>query len=124
MLTRTIYEALPLGYITLGSSSIILLEQNIALISATILFWLGARIYNLRSKNRRTDKERRRKPGVLPEFFYDFMPFTFLFLALFFFKVDLSSAIVMAIILMSYSLYILARRKAYRRHKTPKQALA
>ncbi len=120
MLTRTLYEMLPVGYITLGSSSLLILEQGLAIVSASIVFWLGAKIYNMRSANRRTDPKRKRKPGMLPDSLYSLLPFGYLFASILLFRSDAKDAgIVLAIMLFSYSFYILIRRSNYRRHKLP-----
>lgn len=120
MLTRTIYEALPMSYLALGSSTMLLLEQGLALVSASIVFWLGAQIYNMRSNNRRTDPKRKRKSGYIPQSIYSLLPFAYLFGAILLFRSDAKGAgIVLAIILLSYSLYILVRRASHRRHRSP-----
>ena len=120
MLTKPLYEILPFGYMALGSSSFIALDINYALVAATVVFVLGARIYVMRSQNRRTDSARRRKSGYLPEMIYNFLPFIYLIAALAIFKFlpkDLYP--IEAICLLSYGLYILVRRSLYRRHKLP-----
>jgi len=120
MLTKPLYEILPFGYMALGSSSFIALDINYALIAATVVFVLGARIYVMRSQNRRTDSAKRRKSGYLPEIIYNFLPFIYLLAALAIFKFlpkDLYP--ILAIGLLSYGLYILVRRSLYRRHKLP-----
>lgn len=120
MLTKPFYEILPFGYMALGSSSFIALDINYALVAATVVFVLGARIYVMRSQNRRTDSVRRRKSGYLPEMIYNFLPFIYLIAALAIFKFlpkDLYP--ILAICLLSYGLYILVRRSLYRRHKLP-----
>ncbi|MCS6207557.1 hypothetical protein [Shewanella baltica] len=120
MLTKPLYEILPFGYMALGSSSFIALDINYALVAATVVFVLGARIYVMRSQNRRTDSARRRKSGYLPEMIYNFLPFIYLITALAIFKFlpkDLYP--IVAICLLSYGLYILVRRSLYRRHKLP-----
>ncbi|ABX48477.1 hypothetical protein Sbal625DRAFT_1401 [Shewanella baltica OS625] len=120
MLTKPLYEILPFGYMALGSSSFIALDINYALVAATVVFVLGARIYVMRSQNRRTDSARRRKPGYLPEMIYNFLPFIYLIAALAIFKFlpkDLYP--ILAICLLSYGLYILVRRSLYRRHQLP-----
>lgn len=120
MLTRTVYEALPVSYVALGGSTLFLLEQSLALISASIVFWLGAKVYNMRSNNRRTDSKRKRKSGYIPESVYSLLPFAYLFGAILLFRSDAKGAgIVLALILLSYSLYILIRRSSYRQHKLP-----
>ncbi|AVI64647.1 hypothetical protein KFE26_06985 [Shewanella sp. M16] len=120
MLTKPLYEILPFGYMALGSSSFIALDISYALIAATVVFVLGARIYVMRSQNRRTDSAKRRKSGYLPEIIYNFLPFIYLLAALAIFKFlpkDLYP--ILAICLLSYGLYILVRRSLYRRHKLP-----
>ncbi|MCI2962003.1 MULTISPECIES: hypothetical protein [Shewanella] len=120
MLTKPLYEILPFGYMALGSSSFIALDIDYALVAATVVFVLGARIYVMRSQNRRTDSVRRRKSGYLPEMIYNFLPFIYLIAALAIFKFlpkDLYP--ILAICLLSYGLYILVRRSLYRRHKLP-----
>lgn len=120
MLTKPLYEILPFGYMALGSSSFIALDINYALVAATVVFVLGARIYVMRSQNRRTDSARRRKSGYFPEMIYNFLPFIYLIAALAIFKFlpkDLYP--IVAICLLSYGLYILVRRSLYRRHKLP-----
>ena len=120
MLTKPLYEILPFGYMALGSSSFIALDINSALVAATVVFVLGARIYVMRSQNRRTDSARRRKSGYLPEMIYNFLPFIYLIAALAIFKF-LSKDLypILAICLLSYGLYILVRRSLYRRHMLP-----
>lgn len=120
MLAKPLYEILPYVYMALGSSSFITLDINYAMITATVIFILGARIYIQRSQNRRTDPARRRKSGYFPEVIYNFLPFIYLFAALSIFKFmpkDLYP--LLAICLLSYSLYILLRRALYRRHRLP-----
>ena len=120
MLTKPLYEILPFGYMALGSSSFIALDINYALVAATVVFVLGARIYVMRSQNRRTDSARRRKSGYLPEMIYNFLPFIYLIAALAIFKFlpkDLYP--IVAICLLSYGLHILVRRSLYRRHQLP-----
>ncbi|MGI2132032.1 hypothetical protein ACRN93_12020 [Shewanella baltica] len=120
MLTKPLYEILPFGYMALGSSSFIALDINYALVAATVVFVLGARIYVMRSQNRRTDSARRRKSGYLPEMIYNFLPFIYLIAALAIFKfLPKDHYPIVAICLLSYGLYILVRRSLYRRHKLP-----
>lgn len=120
MLVKPLYEILPFGYITLGSVSFIALDPNYAIIAASIIFVLGAKIYIMRSHNRRTDSQRRRKSGNLPELIYSFLPFIYLFSAMSIFKfLPKGYYPIIAISLLSYGLYILVRRSLYRHHKLP-----
>ncbi|MCH1929037.1 hypothetical protein L9G16_02460 [Shewanella sp. A25] len=120
MITKPLYELLPYGYMALGSTSFMLLEPSYALLSGLIVFVLGARIYVLRSQNRRTDPVKRRKSGHMPKSIYDFMPFLYLMSALAIFKyLPEKMYPVVAICLLSYGFYILFRRSLYRRHRLP-----
>lgn len=120
MLSKTIYEVLPLIYITAGTISLLTLEQDFAVASGLTMFIIGAKIYNMRSQNRRTDPLRKRKSGIFPSFIYNFTPFFYLLAAVMLFKFIPSGAGPIAgICLMTYSLYILIRRSSYRRHCLP-----
>lgn len=120
MLSKPVYEVLPLGYISVGTLSLLMLDQGFAIASALVMFFIGARIYNMRSQNRRTDPLRKRKSGVWPSSIYNFTPFIYLLVAILIFKF-LPSGIgpIAGICLMTYSLYILVRRSSYRRHCLP-----
>lgn len=50
MIARSIYEILPTSYLLVGGSTIVLHQESIAVVLAFLVFVLGARIYNLRSK--------------------------------------------------------------------------
>ncbi|WP_330148887.1 hypothetical protein [Shewanella xiamenensis] len=120
MLAKPVYEVLPFGYMILGCLSFMLLEPDYVLIAALVVFVLGARIYNLRSQNRRTDPVKRRKSGYLPKTIYDLLPFIYLFSALAIFKFFPKNLYpLLAIMLLSYSFHILVRRSIHRRHKIP-----
>ncbi|WP_394146766.1 hypothetical protein [Shewanella atlantica] len=117
MIAKSLYEALPISYITIGSASILMLEQRAAIFFAIILFALGAKIYDMRSQNRRTDPLKKRKAGKLPDSLYNFIPFIYLFAATLVFKLypTIYGAMIGAGII-AYSLYILIKRSSYRRH--------
>ncbi len=117
MIAKSVYEALPFSYISIGSACILMLEQKAAIFFAIIVFTLGAKIYNMRSQNRRTDPVRKRKPGKIPTSLYNFVPFIYLFAATLRFKLYPSKiGAVIGIGLMLYSLYILIQRSSNRRH--------
>ncbi|WP_076407768.1 hypothetical protein [Shewanella sp. UCD-KL12] len=120
MLTKPIYEILPIGYITIGTVSLLLLDQGYGLVSSLTVYIIGATIYNMRSQNRRTDPIRKRKAGKFPTSIYNYLPFAYLLLATVIFKL-FSTGVgpVIAISLMTYSLYILIRRSSNRRHTAP-----
>lgn len=118
MLSKPLYEILPLGYIIFGSTSMLLLEEDWALVAAFTIFYLGTKVYNMRSQNRRTDPMRKRKKGGIPATLYNGLPFLYLLIAVIILK---SSATVLGVgislSLVSYSLYVLMKRSAYRRHQ-------
>lgn len=118
MLSRPVYEALPYSYIALGSISLMMLEQTYAQLFAALLFLLGSRVDVLRSINRRTDAKKYRKKGKLPAFIYEHTPYLYLLTALLLLKLDSKLAPVLSITLLSYALYIFARRTMNRKHKT------
>lgn len=117
MLTKPIYEILPVSYMLIGATSLLMLDQGYAIVFSLVIFTLGAKIYTMRSQNRRTDLLKKRKSGTLPRSVYDATPFVYLLLATLVFKL-LPSGIgpVIGIVLMTYSVYILARRSSNRHH--------
>ncbi|GIU35221.1 hypothetical protein TUM4644_36460 [Shewanella colwelliana] len=119
MIARSIYEILPTSYLLVGGSTIVLHQESIAVVLALLVFVLGARIYNLRSKNRRTDPRKRRKHGLLPEALYDQVPFIYLLsaaLLLRFSPVGIGGYVAAA--LLCYALYLLMQRSHYRKHQS------
>ncbi|WP_417763880.1 hypothetical protein [Shewanella sp.] len=120
MLNRPLYELLPYGYMALGGISFMMLEPDYALLSSIVLFILGARIYALRSQNRRTDPAKRRKSGNMPKAMYDLMPFLYVLSALAIFKYLPEKMFpLLAICLLTYGFYVMFRRSMYRRHRIP-----
>ncbi|QYK00624.1 hypothetical protein [Shewanella psychrotolerans] len=120
MITRSIYEVLPTSYLILGSSTIALNQEAIAVSLALVVFILGAKIYNMRSQNRRTDPSKKRKHGMLPLAIYNFVPFIYILSSMLVFRFA-NSALVssIGIALLCYALYILMQRASYRRHLQP-----
>jgi|GEM_PF-936800 len=117
MIAKSVYEILPFSYISIGTACIFMLEQKAAIFFAMIVFVLGAKIYNMRSQNRRTDPVRKRKAGKLPTSLYSYVPFIFLFAATVILKLyptRVGAAIATGS--MVYSLYILIQRSSNRRH--------
>ncbi|MPY26808.1 hypothetical protein [Shewanella sp. YLB-07] len=120
MLTKPMYEILPVSYMAIGVTSMLMLDQDYAIASALVMFILGAKTYTMRSQNRRTDPLRKRKSGTLPSSIYDATPFIYLLLATLMFKLFPSGiGPAIGIVLMTYSLYILVRRSSNRRHCLP-----
>lgn len=120
MLSKPLYEILPLGYIIFGSTSMLLLEEGWALFAAFTIFYLGTKVYNMRSQNRRTDPMRKRKKGAIPTTLYNSLPFLYLLIAVIILKSSASIlGVGISLSLVSYSLYVLMKRSAYRRHQLP-----
>ncbi|GGB59965.1 hypothetical protein K8B83_18065 [Shewanella inventionis] len=121
MLIKPIYELLPYSYMIVGTASIFLLEPSYALAASIVVYLYGAHIYNLRSKNRRTDPKRKRKAGALPETLYGLMPFIYVFSALSLYRFyPKDSSTLFALCLATYGAYLFMRRSSYRHHKYPK----
>ncbi|MFT5704875.1 MAG: hypothetical protein ACI8SK_000828 [Shewanella sp.] len=120
MLSRPLYEILPLSYIAIGSASILWLDEKWALVAAFTVFYLGTKVYNMRSQNRRTDPSRKRKKGNFPLELYNALPFVYLFIAIIILKSSATGlGAIISVSLMLYSLYLLIKRSTYRRHKLP-----
>jgi uncharacterized membrane protein YfcA len=120
MLIKPLYELLPYTYIAIGGVSILLLQQEYAIAAAVVVFLCGARIYNLRSQNRRTDTKRRRKEGIWPDWLYGYMPFLYILSAALLYRfIPKDSSALFAICLVTFGTYLLLRRSSYRRHKIP-----
>lgn len=120
MIAKSIYEVLPYSYLTLGGSSMLVLENSFAVAASLVIFIMGGRVYSLRSKNRRTDPVRKRKARGLPEPMYDLLPFLYLCTAFLLFRYyPQGLGPILGICLLTYSLYILIRRISYRQHRIP-----
>lgn len=120
MLMKPFYELLPFAYLSTGVLSLLYLEPKYAIVAALVLYFLGARIYNLRSNNRRTDPKRKRKQGMWPSSLYSFLPFIYILSASMLYRFSpKDSTTIVAICLLTYGLYVLARRASYRHHRAP-----
>ena len=120
MLIKPVYELLPYTYIVIGGVSVLLLQQQYAIAAAILMYLLGARIYNLRSENRRTDMKRKRREGILPDWLYGYMPFLYILSAVLLYRFyPKDSSALFAICLITFGMYLLLRRSTYRRHKIP-----
>ncbi|MGI2168997.1 hypothetical protein ACROAE_02155 [Shewanella sp. MF05960] len=121
MLIKPVYELLPYSYMIVGTVSLFLLEPSYALVASIVVYLYGAHVYNLRSKNRRTDPKRKRKPGAVPETLYGLMPFIYVFSALSLYRFyPRDSSTLFALCLVTYGVYLMMRRSSYRHHKYPK----
>jgi hypothetical protein len=120
MLIKPIYELLPFTYMAIGGLSLLYLEPQYAIAAAVLVYLLGARIYILRSNNRRTDLKRKRKQGIMPSTLYNYLPFICILAASALYRfVPKDSTVLIAICLLTYGLYILIRRASYRNHRVP-----
>ncbi|MCL1141448.1 hypothetical protein [Shewanella gaetbuli] len=120
MLIKPIYELLPFTYIAIGSASLLVLQQEYAIAAAVFVYVFGARIYNLRSQNRRTDQKRKRKEGIWPEWLYGYLPFIYILSAVLLYRYDpKESSSLFAICLLTFGAYLIIRRSSYRKHKIP-----
>ncbi|WP_065187458.1 hypothetical protein [Shewanella woodyi] len=120
MLSKPLYEILPITYIATGSISLLVLDSPWGLIAAFTIFYLGSKVYNMRSQNRRTDPVKKRKKGRFPQTIYNSLPFVYLLLAIITYKISTTDlSYIISFSLISYSLYILAKRASNRRHQLP-----
>ncbi|MGX9463495.1 hypothetical protein ACWXWU_20050 [Shewanella sp. A14] len=121
MLIKPLYELLPFTYMFIGSVSIFLLEPNYALIASVLVYLYGAHVYNLRSKNRRTDLKRKRKSGFMPETLYGLLPFIYVLIAAGLYRFyPKDSSTLFALCLTTYGGYLFFRRLNYRHHRFPR----
>ncbi|MBB1440674.1 hypothetical protein H5202_18775 [Shewanella sp. SG41-4] len=121
MLIKPLYELLPFTYMVVGSVSIFLLEPSYALIASIVVYFYGAHIYNLRSKNRRTDPKRKRKAGYIPETIYGLLPFIYVLSAVSLYRFyPRDSSTLFALCLTTYGSYLFLRRLSYRHHRLPR----
>ncbi|WP_372869719.1 hypothetical protein [Shewanella sp.] len=122
MLSRALYEPLPHACMLAASATLIWHQSILSLSAGLLLFFMGARIYILRSANRRTDPARKRKNGRLPQFLYELFPFACLAFSMLLLSMNGTGwQIVPSLMLISYGLYVLASRTNYRKHQRPVQ---
>ncbi|WP_394391995.1 hypothetical protein [Shewanella woodyi] len=120
MLSKPLYEILPITYIATDSISLLVLDNPWGLIAAFTIFYLGSKIYNMRSQNRRTDPVKKRKKGRFPQTIYSSLPFIYLLLAIITYKISTTDlSYIISFSLISYSFYILTKRASNRRHQLP-----
>ncbi|QYK13963.1 hypothetical protein K0I63_05450 [Shewanella rhizosphaerae] len=120
MIAQPVYEKLPAIYLLIAASTILLSPAPLPVLLAVIIFLLGARIFNMRSQNRRSDNPKRRRRGILPEALYNMLPYAYLLGALFVFRHGDSNYLMFAGAgLASFALFRLAQRRSYRQHQLP-----
>ncbi|MCG9720080.1 hypothetical protein [Shewanella sp. Isolate7] len=121
MVAQPIYEKLPAIYLLIAATTILMSPALLPVLLGVIIFLLGARIFNMRSQNRRSDKPSRRKQGIWPDALYNLLPYAYLLGALFVFRHSDSSYLSFAGAgLVCYALFRLAQRRSYRKHQLPK----
>ncbi|QSX38061.1 hypothetical protein [Shewanella sedimentimangrovi] len=117
-MNRFLYELLPYLYMSLGAIVMLTFPALMAQLAAGLLFLAGALVYALRSDHRRTDPERRRKPGFWPFWVYELLPFIWLAAAILLFRDGTNKTqMLLAVVLMTWSIYLLGRRTLHRHHK-------
>ncbi|MCH4293294.1 hypothetical protein MJ923_03105 [Shewanella sp. 3B26] len=120
MLSRALYEPLPHACMLAAAITLIWHQSPLSLAAGLLLFFMGARIYIMRSENRRTDPARKRKKGRLPKFVYELFPFACLALSVLLLGMSGNGWHIMpSLALMAYGLYVLASRANYRHHQIP-----
>jgi hypothetical protein len=122
MLPEKIYEVLPYTYVGVGISIMLGLDSWLALLSGLLITLAGAVVWILRSNNRRSDiKDAREKyGGVLPFWFYEMLPFSYVMLALVLFVVSSNVYLYpFAMIMMVVGVQVWGLRGSYRKHQRP-----
>ncbi|ABL99110.1 hypothetical protein SHAM105786_08250 [Shewanella amazonensis] len=122
MLKKPLYESLPYLCMLCATATLLWQQNTLALAAGLLLFFVGARVYILRSDNRRTDPARKRKKGGLPKGLYELLPFACLALSFVLLAQPGSAWLIFpALMLLAYGLYVLASRSSYRDHQLPSQ---
>ncbi len=119
MLPILLYEPLPLIYLCGGALILATGQSELMLISAFLFYWIGALIWILRSKNRRTDIRAipLRRLFFFPEVLYEFRPFLYSFVGLLLLRnTEQTLWLVTGSILILWTIYCLYRRSLHRRH--------
>ncbi|MBT1444528.1 hypothetical protein KJI95_08295 [Shewanella sp. JM162201] len=120
MLSRPFYESLPYLCMIAAATTLFWQRTPLTISAGLVLFFAGAKIYIMRSDNRRTDPSRKRKKGSWPKSLYELFPFLCLALsAMLLGMPDASWMILPSLAMMAYSLYVLASRANYRHHQIP-----
>jgi len=118
MMNRPFYELRPYLYLGFGIYFLLTFPSTLAQLAAGLLFLAGALVYSLRSSNRRTDPERRRKTGLWPHWVYELLPFIWMVVALqLFSRTPDRNQLLLGAAMMSWSLYLLGRRSLHRHHQ-------
>lgn len=122
MLPEKLYEVLPYTYVGVGISIMLGFESMLAVLSGLLITIAGAVVWILRSDNRRTDIKgaSEKYGGVLPFWFYEMLPFSYVILALIVFV--LSNNVYLypfAMILMVVGIQVWGLRGSYRKHQRP-----
>ncbi|MCL2917520.1 hypothetical protein [Shewanella litorisediminis] len=122
MLKQPLYESLPYLCMLCATATLLWQQSTLSLAAGLLLFFVGARVYILRSDYRRTDPARKRKKGGLPKGLYELLPFACLALSVLLLAEPGNAWLIFpALILLVYGLYILASRSSYRHHQLPTQ---
>lgn len=123
MLPNRLYEVLPYSYICLGSLSMLLLDNYVAVISGVILIVAGALVWILRSDHRRRDcNNHSSRHGSLPFWLYELQPFIYATGGLLLWQTSNNQYFYpSALVLIVVGLQIWLMRNSQRRHQVPQQ---
>lgn len=122
MLSRPLYELLPYAYLAGAAATLLLTPFGLAHGFALLLFAGGALVWVARSNARRRDRRKVRARGHhhslhLPYAGYEFYPFAVAMTAVWIIALWPSlPVVVLSVMLLGYSLWVLARRAQLRGH--------
>ena len=118
MLPTYIYESLPVAYISVGIALLSQSTNSIFLFSGAIFYMCGALIWIMRSNFRRKDRFIVPKKSILlPEFIYELLPFTFMFLGGAFINVYFNTINHTSILIVACLLFLNGYRRILQRKK-------
>lgn len=119
MLSKTLYEMAPYGYLVIGALSVYELDTLLGIGGGMLLYGTGAVVWVLRSNYRRAPRRRGTlMPRALPEHLYELKPFILIALGVGVLRLfDAPLTLLAAVMLLCYSGYTLVvRAQARRRH--------
>lgn len=119
MLPSPIYEALPYGYMAMGTTAVVLTPGYIAAVSGVLLIVAGALVWILRSDHRRGDRQYfQHKGGELPFWFYEMQPFAYVIAGLLCWQLTQNQFLYpSSLILMVVGAQIFVMRNSQRKHQ-------
>jgi hypothetical protein len=123
MLPNRVYEVLPYSYICLGTLSMSLLDNYVAVMSGVILIVAGALVWILRSDHRRRDlNNQSSRHGFLPFWLYELQPFMYVTGGLLLWQTSNNQYFYpSALVLIVVGLQIWLMRNSQRQHQVPQR---